>query len=85
MWSWTYYGSTRKHMETLISWVVILIALLLGAATLLQVRGTGSQLFGSAESSFRVRRGFERTLFRGTIVLAIALAAVSVISVRING
>ena len=72
-------------METLINWVVIVMALLLGAVTLLQVRGTGSQLFGSAESSFRVRRGFERTLFRGTIVLAIAFAVVSVISVRVSG
>jgi preprotein translocase subunit SecG len=31
-----------------------------------------------------VRRGFERTLFRGTVVLAIIFTVIAVVAVRIN-
>ena len=71
-------------MVTLINWVEIILALMIIAAVLLQVRGTGAQLFGAAESSFRVRRGFERTLFRGTVVLAVVFTVIAVIAVRLN-
>ena len=71
-------------MESLINWIEIILALMTIGAVLLQVRGTGAQLFGAAESSFRVRRGFERTLFRGTVVLAIVFTVIAVIAVRIN-
>lgn len=71
-------------METFINLVEIFLAILIVAATLLQVRGTGAQLFGHAENSFRVRRGFERTLFRGTIVLAVIFVVVAVASVRVS-
>ena len=71
-------------METLINWIQILLAVLIVVAVLLQVRGTGAQLFGQAESSFRVRRGFERTIFRATIVLAIIFTIVAVTSVAIS-
>ena len=72
-------------MQTLVDWIEILIAVIISAAVLLQVRGTGSQLFGQAESSFRARRGFERTLFRGTIVLAVLFVIVAVANVRLAG
>ena len=49
----------------------IAISLTLIAVILLQVRGGGTALFGQAESSFRVRRGFEKILFRGTIFLSV--------------
>ncbi|MEC9451079.1 MAG: preprotein translocase subunit SecG [Chloroflexota bacterium] len=62
--------------------IEIIISLALIAIILLQVRGTGTALFGQAESSFRVRRGFERLLFRGTIVLAIIFVVVAVLNVR---
>ena len=71
-------------MQTVISWVQILLAALIAVAVLLQVRGTGAQLFGQAESSFRVRRGFEKTLFRGTIALAIVFTVIAVTSVAIS-
>ncbi len=71
-------------METLINWIEIILAGLIIGVVLLQVKGTGAQLFGAAESSFRVRRGFERTLFRGTVVLAIVFTVIAVIAVRIN-
>jgi len=71
-------------MATAINWLVILLAMLMVAVTLLQVRGTGATLFGAAESSFRVRRGFERLLFRSTIVIAVILAALAVVHVRLQ-
>jgi len=51
---------------------------------LLQVRGTGTALFGQGENSFRVRRGFERTLFRSTIILGVIFVIVAVLNVRFN-
>ena len=69
-------------METLVNWIEIILAGLIIGVVLLQVKGTGAQLFGAAESSFRVRRGFERTLFRGTVVLAVVFAVLAVIAVR---
>ncbi len=72
-------------METLVNWIEIILAGLIIGVVLLQVKGTGAQLFGAAESSFRVRRGFERTLFRGTIVLAMVFAVIAVIAVRVSG
>ncbi|NQW16240.1 MAG: preprotein translocase subunit SecG [Chloroflexi bacterium] len=70
-------------METLINWITILLGLVMIAAVLLQVRGTGTQLFGAAQNSFRVRRGFERTLFRGTVFVAIVFTVVAVVAVRV--
>ena len=71
-------------MTTLVNWIEILLATMIIIVVLLQVRGTGAQLFGAAESSFRVRRGFERTLFRGTVVLAVVFTVIAVIAVRLN-
>lgn len=70
-------------MQAIVNWVEILLAVLIVIAVLLQVRGTAGQLFGQADSSFRVRRGFERTLFRATIVLAALFVVVAVTSVRL--
>ena len=70
-------------MVTLINWITILLGIVMIAAVLLQVRGTGTQLFGQAQNSFRVRRGFERTLFRGTVLIAIIFTVVAVAAVRI--
>lgn len=72
-------------MTTAVNWLVILLAVLITAVVLLQVRGTGATLFGAAESSFRVRRGFEKLLFRSTIVLAIIFAGLAVWQVRLQG
>ena len=71
-------------MEILVNWIEIILAGLIIGIVLLQVKGTGAQLFGAAESSFRVRRGFERTLFRGTIVLAMVFSVIAVIAVRVS-
>ena len=66
----------------MIAWIEVIIALLLIVVILMQVRGSGTTLFGQADSSFRVRRGVERMLFRSTIGLAVLFVAIAVISVR---
>ena len=69
-------------MITPINIAQILITVLLVVSVLLQVRGQGGGLFGSGESSFRVRRGMDKTLFQLTIVLSILFVLMSIISVR---
>ena len=50
---------------------------------LLQVKGSGGGLFGQAYSSnFRSRRGFEQTLFRGTIFLTVVFVVLALVSAR---
>ncbi|HBD84788.1 MAG TPA: preprotein translocase subunit SecG [Dehalococcoidia bacterium] len=60
----------------------IVVSLLVIAIILVQVKGQGSGLFGSAEGSFRTRRGLELTLFRFTIFLVIVFIGLSIVSVR---
>ena len=60
----------------------IAVSLLVIAIILVQVKGQGSGLFGSAEGSFRTRRGLELTLFRVTIFLVIVFIGLSIVSVR---
>ena len=60
----------------------VVVSLLVIAIILVQVKGQGSGLFGSAEGSFRTRRGIELTLFRFTIFLVIVFIGLSIVSVR---
>ena len=62
----------------------ILVSIILVLVILLQVRETGSGLFGSAQASFRTRRGVEKSLFQFTIVLAVVFLLMSIISVRLT-
>lgn len=68
----------------LLSLIEIVIAVTLSGVILLQVCGSGTTLFGQAESSFRTRRGIERFLFRGTIVLAGLFTVIAVLTARFN-
>ena len=70
-------------METAVNAIQIAVALVLIAVVLLQVRGQGSGLFGSAESSYRTRRGLEKWLFQFTIVLVVVFITTSIVSVRV--
>jgi preprotein translocase subunit SecG len=70
-------------MESTINIVQIVLSLLLISIILLQVKGQGVGLFGSAESSYRTRRGFEKTLFQFTIVLIVIFLITSILSVRL--
>ena len=64
----------------------MLISIVLIAVVLLQTRGTdiGAAFGGGGGggSSFRTRRGLEKTLFQLTIILAIIFVAISALSVR---
>jgi preprotein translocase subunit SecG len=64
----------------------LLISILLIIVVLLQVRGTdvGAAFGGGGGggSSYRTRRGLEKTLFQLTIVLAIIFVGISALSVR---
>ncbi len=65
------------HVAFLI--VQMLLSVVLIGAILLQTRGSGFSAFGSSDSSiYRTRRGFERTLFQFTIVLAVCWVLVSI-------
>lgn len=67
-------------MHTALLFVQILLSIVLTGIVLLQTRGSGfSASFGSADSSiYRTRRGFERTLFQFTIVVAAVWVLVSI-------
>ena len=64
----------------------MLISILLIVVVLLQARGTDiGAAFGAGGgggSSFRTRRGLEKTLFQLTIILAIIFLGISALSVR---
>ena len=70
-------------MDDVIRTLAIILSVLLISAIILQVKGTGSGLFGSTYATFRTRRGFERVLFRGTVILAIVFIGVSIWSARV--
>lgn len=66
-------------MELLIAylpWIQVTLSVLLVIAILLQQSGAsvGGAFGGSDSSFFHTRRGFEKTLFQATIVLAILFA-----------
>jgi preprotein translocase subunit SecG len=69
-------------MENYLGVAQILISILLVISILLQVRGQGGGLFGSAQGTFRVRRGVDKLLFQATIVLVIIFLLISILTVR---
>jgi preprotein translocase subunit SecG len=70
-------------LDTILNFIQILISVTLVLVILFQVRDLGSGLFGSANSTFRVRRGVELVLFRSTIALVVLFIVVSILSVRL--
>ncbi|PPD58005.1 preprotein translocase subunit SecG [Dehalogenimonas etheniformans] len=57
----------------------IIVAVALGLASLLQVRGGGlGGIFGQADTVFRTKRGIEKTLFQMTIILVVLLVLISI-------
>ena len=65
---------------TLLNTIQILVSVTLVVTILIQVKGQGSGLFGSAEGSFRTRRGIEKTLFQFTIFLVGVFILISIVS-----
>ena len=71
---------------TYVNLAQMLISLVLIAVVLLQSRGgdigAAFGAGGGGGSSFRTRRGLEKTLFQLTIILAIVFVSISALSVR---
>jgi preprotein translocase subunit SecG len=71
-------------MELYINIALIILAVALIGAVLLQARG-GSGMGGILSDSgtvFRTRRGIEKTLFQLTIVLAVLFVAASLLALK---
>ena len=69
-------------MQSLMNIIQMVLSVMLIVVILVQVRGQGGGLFGSAESSYRTRRGVEKTLFQFTIGLIVVFIITSILSVR---
>jgi len=62
----------------------MIIAVVLIAVILLQVRGGGlGGIFGQPDSTYRSRRGVEKTLFQATIALVVLFIILSIFSLRV--
>ncbi|MDP7240894.1 MAG: preprotein translocase subunit SecG [Dehalococcoidia bacterium] len=63
----------------------ILVSVFVILAILMQVRGGGlGGIFGAPDTTYRSRRGVERTLFRFTIALMVLFVLLSITSVRLT-
>jgi len=71
-------------MSEFMNVIQLLVSILLVVVILAQVKEGGGGLFGSASSTIRTRRGFEKTLFQFTIFLSVAFVVISIISVRVG-
>jgi preprotein translocase subunit SecG len=77
---------SSMEMTAILPIIQIVLAVLLTGAVLLQQSeaGMGGAFGGSdAAGSWRTRRGFEKTLFIATIVLAILFVGAAVLALRI--
>lgn len=72
-------------MQTYLNIAQVIVAIVLIAAIMLQVRGGGlGGIFGSQTGTYRTKRGIERTLFQLTVVLAVIFIVVSIFAVRVS-
>lgn len=70
-------------MQTYFNIAQIIIALALILVLLLQVKGGGlGGIFGQAESTFRSRRGMEKTLLQFTVALVVVFVILSILGLQ---
>ena len=63
----------------------VVVAILLITTVLLQQRGTGlSATFGGKGNIYRTKRGLEKILFIGTIVLAVLFVGLALTSIFVS-
>ncbi len=63
---------------------IIILALALTAAVLLQAKGGGmGGILSDSSAVFRTKRGIEKTLFQLTIVLAVLLVVASLLALKL--
>ena len=68
-------------MQTALNIIQIIVSVALILFILLQVKGGGlGGIFGQSDSVFRTKRGVERWLFLGTIILVIIFIALAVVT-----
>lgn len=72
-------------MRNLLLWIQIVVSFLLVAAILLQQKGTGlSSAFGGSGQIYRSKRGLEKTLFIGTIILTVLFVVIALLNLIIK-
>lgn len=72
-------------MGTYLSIAEILVSVVLIAVILLQVRGGGlGGIFGQPDSTFRTRRGVEKTLFQFTIALIVVFVVLAILTALVH-
>ena len=72
-------------MKTTLAIVQIVISALLIGAILLQQRGTGlSATFGGEGNVYRTKRGLEKGIFVGTIVLAVLFFGAAIANILLS-
>ncbi|MEK7567275.1 MAG: preprotein translocase subunit SecG [Patescibacteria group bacterium] len=68
-------------INTLLPYAQITVAVLLIGAILLQQKGTGlGATFGGEGNIYRTKRGFEKVIFTGTIVLGVIFLILAILS-----
>jgi len=73
-------------MESYLYVAQIILAIVLIAVFLLQVRGGGlGGIFGQQTGMYRTKRGIEKTLFRFTIILMLIFVIISILAVQTSG
>jgi preprotein translocase subunit SecG len=71
-------------MQTILPIIQIIISTFLIIAIILQQRGTGlGGVFGGGGASYHTKRGFEKTLFVSTIILAVLFFATTFLGLLI--
>lgn len=72
-------------LETLLPYLQIIVAVLLVTAILLQQRGSGlGSAFGGEGGIYTTKRGFEKWLFRATVVLGIFFVLLALLNLVIK-
>ena len=72
-------------MQTYLNVALIVLAIALILAVLLQTRGGGlGGIFGQSSSVFRTKRGIEKTLFQLTIALVVLFIIISLITLKVS-
>ncbi len=72
-------------MVQIINIIQIAISVLLIISILLQQRGSGSSaIMGGGSASYYTKRGFEKTLYTGSIVLAILFIIASLVNIIVQ-
>lgn len=71
-------------LQTALNIIQIIVCVALILVITLQVKGGGlGGIFGQADTVYRTKRGLERRLYQGTIVLVIIFITTSIVSLLV--